>query len=496
MWAESVEQSSRGFCGFCRVFYSNLQQHLSSQSHLTSVQSSSRARPLLERFLQDVLLHHPLNYSDPRPSHDDLPLVPAPPRATPLLLLQSQEDSVDRTNEQGEAANQSRYHGNRQQDDTNNPHLISMETISEGWDSPVQIVMDTPVQVRQWELQNVRSLMDSHVHLDNQLYESHLCSALGAGPGPGGGASRSGFWYAPIETILPAPEHIPDWLRGKSWAQVEQEDEEHVERLVRQFRRGRFTCFFDSESLARYGRRSHKKKRWEDPEPNTGAPLSLAHDDGDSEVPRRRRSFRASRCQVVKVSRSTQTSHMMSHMTSPQPTTEAPPTTKTPSPIVVPGTNPSQEERTPKRCFISPVQLITTHLYVLSGPAPSCVLSSDYKHCRKKRRPQNQLRSKVKYKRSPVWIYDPTTCRPLSPTPSPLISTLSLLSPAPQAHVRQLFRSLSPDLNTAGVKGHKPVALGQGRRGRVSRRGRISQPQATPHLPRRAGLRSGVRGRS
>lgn len=49
-------------------------QHLSSLKHLESIQATARGSVpststssiLLERFLQDVLLHHPHRYQDPR----------------------------------------------------------------------------------------------------------------------------------------------------------------------------------------------------------------------------------------------------------------------------------------------------------------------------------------------------------------------------------------------------------------------------------------------
>ncbi|TKS66699.1 Zinc finger-containing protein 2 [Collichthys lucidus] len=97
-WVESepgpsrCQPSRQGYCGYCRVLYSNLDQHLSSLKHLDSVRASSRGSStasssassrtkltLLERFLQDVLQHHPHQYKDPRPSHADLPSVSTPP---------------------------------------------------------------------------------------------------------------------------------------------------------------------------------------------------------------------------------------------------------------------------------------------------------------------------------------------------------------------------------------------------------------------------------
>lgn len=157
-----------------------------------------------------------------------------------------------------------------------------METLSEDWDAPVQVCMvgrsfryqgaglqveqvltlniplqgvfqragtrgDTAVQVAGTQGRHLGRLMDVQVDLEDQLYSSQLDSAL-----LGGGIKQDqGFWNIPIEDVLPVPQHIPKSFRGKTWTQIEQEDEERVERLVQQFRRGKFICYFDSESLAR-----------------------------------------------------------------------------------------------------------------------------------------------------------------------------------------------------------------------------------------------------
>lgn len=113
-----------------------------------------------------------------------------------------------------------------------------------------QVALHTPVQVSHMDEQKVTHLMDLQVLLEDQLYQDQLDSALHSKRLTRGGAK--GFWTLPMEEVLPAPQHIPESFRGKSWAQIEQEDEEKVDRLVRQFRRERFTCYFDSESLARY----------------------------------------------------------------------------------------------------------------------------------------------------------------------------------------------------------------------------------------------------
>lgn len=115
-----------------------------------------------------------------------------------------------------------------------------------------QVALHTPVQVSHMDEQ-VTHLMDLQVLLEDQLYQDQLDSVLHSKQLTKDGAKLDkGFWALPMEEVLPAPQHIPESFRGKSWAQIEQEDEEKVDRLVQQFRRERFTCYFDSESLARY----------------------------------------------------------------------------------------------------------------------------------------------------------------------------------------------------------------------------------------------------
>ncbi|KAL7369923.1 hypothetical protein ABVT39_013381 [Epinephelus coioides] len=608
MWAESqpgpsrCQPSRQGYCGYCRVLYSNLEQHLSSLRHLDSVRASSRGSStitsasssrtkltLLERFLQDVLQHHPHRYNDPRPSHADLPSVSAPllPReelddlcfsdddsrskgtreqlpssddascqqanqkedrlsapireqeeggAAPTGYTQSSHlqtpppqsqalpsvhrkahrktdrrktsdsstslppgpgqgpgpglqppsqlrpwlswqkerrealkeeafssdhsDSVDQTIEE---VIQRCCHGFSstpcQQEETDSFHFslpASMETQSDNWDSPAQ----RGQTLSQVEEQDLSHLMDVQVDLEDQVYSYQLESALHSDRQARGGARQEqGIWTLPIEEVLPAPRHIPESFRGKTWTQIEQEDEEKVDKLVRQFRRGRFICYFDTESLARYGRRSQNKKSCDESkeeEPDTDVLPLLDHDDDSAYVrrKRKRRAFRvASRCQVVKVSHSTQTVQLVVPAIR-QPAAEAPPTS-------VPVANQEAAERTPEvwRCLppsysniVTPLQPRTSLVYLLcspSGPAPTYTPSpgSTPKRCRKKRRPLDLQGLKVKYKQLPVRFYDPSSNRILKNLPKGFLWRRGSTSSPPPPCVRQLFRSLSPDLN-------------------------------------------------
>lgn len=160
---------------------------------------------------------------------------------------------------------------------------------------------------------------------------------------------------------------------------------------------------------------------------------------------------------VVKVSHSTQTVQLVIPAVSQQ-ASEAPPP-------VTPAANQNAAARTPDiqkwRCLppsytkiITPLQPGTSLVYLLcspSGPSSSYTPApgSTSRRCRKKKRPLDLQGLKVKYKQLPVRFYDPSSNRVLKNPPKgfqwcrgPSSSSL------PPPCVRQLFRSLSPDLNT------------------------------------------------
>nr|XP_040037749.1 DBF4-type zinc finger-containing protein 2 isoform X4 [Gasterosteus aculeatus aculeatus] len=624
------EPSRQGYCGYCRVLYNNLHQHLSSLRHLDSVRASPRGSStvsssisstskltLLERFLQDVLQHHPHRYNDPRPSHADLPPVCTPffPRTELNELgfcdddrrslgtcehLSSSDNAANqpvnqkednRTQSQlftGFGSQQALSGPIREQEDrdiltagnimssqvhTPPPHHqapspvhrkahrktnrrkttgttsvprpdtgrgvnpgsrssfpwqregreafslgrtteeeksesfefslpVSMETQSEDWDTPVQRepIRDAPIQVSTARGHDLSGLMDVEVALEDQVYSCQLDSALHSERRSSGRAQMDlGFWTLPIEEVLPAPEHIPESFKGKTWTQIEQEDEGRVDKLVRQFRRGQFICYFDTESLAMYGRRGENKE--EEPT-NSILPLLDCNDNASPYVRRRKgRAFRvASRCQVVKISHSTQTIRFVVP-TLPEPASE----TLAPS---VPTAHQEAAERTPEgqtwRCLppsylgiVTPLQPRTSLVYLIcspSGSTPSYNPAIGYalKRCRKKRRPLDAQGLKVKYKQFPIRLYDPTSNRILKNHPKGFVPYTS-----PPRCVRHLFRSLSLDLNadrplgwggigSFRIKGqrslNKPLGQGKGTKDTVGRRGRTAQnPPTFPH---------------
>lgn len=318
-------------------------------------------------------------------------------------------------------------------------------------------------------------------------------------------------------------------------------------------------CFSDDVIAVRHGRRSHSKKGYsnnKEVETDPGV-LPLLDHDNESIYLRRRRGFRlASRCQVslmdscafclhvktsssstrfpqvVKVSHSTQTVQLVVPAVS-HPAAE-------PLPPSVPAANKVAAERTPAtwRCLpssysgiVTPVQPRTSLVYLLcssSGPAPigSPVAGPSSRRCRRKRRPLDLQRIKVKYRPLPVRFYNPCTNRIIKTPPKGSMRHRGPVHTGPPPPcVRQLFRSLSPDLNAdrlsdegaaeaSRVKGYRsadpPFSFllrtlsrtqdtvrrgGRKERKRPLASTRRPSAQTTPPQPRREGLRQAGPGR-
>lgn len=160
---------------------------------------------------------------------------------------------------------------------------------------------------------------------------------------------------------------------------------------------------------------------------------------------------------VVKVSHSTQTVQLVIPAVG-QPASEAPlPITTTANQDAAARTPDVQKWRFLPPSYtkiITPLQPCTSLVYLLCSPSgPTFTYTpapgSTPRRCRKKKRPLDLQGLKVKYKQLPVRFYDPSSNRVLKNPPKgfqwrrgPASSSL------PPPCVRQLFRSLSPDLNT------------------------------------------------
>ncbi|XP_072818215.1 DBF4-type zinc finger-containing protein 2 [Vicugna pacos] len=100
-------QNRQGYCSYCRVCYSNLEQHMSSDRHrFLTIQSRQwkGSRTLMERFLQDVLRHHPYRYQKSRSMQKkSLPMnTAAPSEVVPNNDFNPEEMAVDADGVRGE----------------------------------------------------------------------------------------------------------------------------------------------------------------------------------------------------------------------------------------------------------------------------------------------------------------------------------------------------------------------------------------------------------
>ncbi|XP_004626784.1 DBF4-type zinc finger-containing protein 2 [Octodon degus] len=105
-------QRSKGYCSYCRVTYNNLEQHLFSAQH-RSVTRQSRQRlinnnSLMERFLQDVLRHHPSNYQDSS-AQQEAPEHAASPEVIRLDEFSPEDrEAEEKSSKSSESAEESR----------------------------------------------------------------------------------------------------------------------------------------------------------------------------------------------------------------------------------------------------------------------------------------------------------------------------------------------------------------------------------------------------
>nr|XP_023683605.1 DBF4-type zinc finger-containing protein 2 isoform X1 [Paramormyrops kingsleyae]XP_023683606.1 DBF4-type zinc finger-containing protein 2 isoform X1 [Paramormyrops kingsleyae]XP_023683607.1 DBF4-type zinc finger-containing protein 2 isoform X1 [Paramormyrops kingsleyae]XP_023683608.1 DBF4-type zinc finger-containing protein 2 isoform X1 [Paramormyrops kingsleyae]XP_023683609.1 DBF4-type zinc finger-containing protein 2 isoform X1 [Paramormyrops kingsleyae]XP_023683610.1 DBF4-type zinc finge len=344
-----------------------------------------------------------------------------------------------------------------------NPDFSDSGTSLE-WDVPAQTVSE----VAKPDVKDLGYLMEVHINLEDQKYKSQLDNALNLLPEEEK-SSKVGSGGMREETdgeVLPALPHVPQSFVGKTWSQVMYEDDLKIEAMVREFREGRFRCYFESESHAKYRKGSNKQKSKEGPLaedvrasgdiiPLMDHPEDDAFCDKGFQKKAGRRTWRlASRCQVVKVSHSTQTTTLSGPVVKSRILEKSAMSTtgcEVPQNLSI--------ERTPdmktRLCalklpesyskIMSPLQPKTV-VYVLSspdsGPGPLKPLTIR-KVGRKRKSSESETALKYKYKKTPLKYYDPLTNRILKTPPKGMVIGKPKMLP----HVRQLFRSLSPDIN-------------------------------------------------
>ncbi|XP_053838808.1 DBF4-type zinc finger-containing protein 2 isoform X2 [Vidua macroura] len=348
-------------------------------------------------------------------------------------------------------------------------------------DAPIQVGTDLPKAA----IKDIEFLKEVQVCLQDKDYGTQLSSVLKTESLEKIEAVKKDVVVHTEEPVLPALPHVPPSFVGKTWSQIMYEDDIKIEELVRDFREGRFRCYFNSESSANYkGKRMKKKKQKDEKRINIiegnrteSVPVKALPEFNDAlsggsdfdnpslasdtlcnpqivKMPRKRTWRLASRCQVVKVSHGTQTS-LLNYPAAKRKMSrrESDPADQKASIAWL------ENEKTPnmktRLCalklpesyskIMSPVQPKTV-VYVLSCP--------EVKQCKgkpldipKMRKNHHSTDSKdsvrYKYKQCSLKYYDPLTNRILKTPPK---STVGEKAKKP-SHVRQLFRSLSFDAN-------------------------------------------------
>lgn len=348
-------------------------------------------------------------------------------------------------------------------------------------DAPIQIGTDVPKAA----IKDIEFLKEVQVCLQDKDYGTQLSSVLKTESLEKTEAVKKDVVVHTEEPVLPALPHVPPSFVGKTWSQIMYEDDIKIEELVRDFREGRFRCYFNSESSANCtGKRMKKKKQKDDKGINItegnrteGAPVKALPEFNDAlsggsdldnpslasdtlcnpqivKMPRKRTWRLASRCQVVKVSHGTQTS-LLNYPVAKRKMSrrESDPAEQKASIAWL------ENEKTPnmktRLCalklpesyskIMSPVQPKTV-VYVLSCP--------EVKQCKGKPMDIPKMRKnhhstdsrdsvRYKYKQCSLKYYDPLTNRILKTPPK---STGGEKAKKP-SHVRQLFRSLTFDAN-------------------------------------------------
>lgn len=352
--------------------------------------------------------------------------------------------------------------------------VLSLNVPSITEDSTLSFDLNAPSEVKEDHLRitmtNLDLLKQSDVNIDEE-YKSKLKCILRESPPK----EIQAIKHEQEEEVLPALPHIPPSFVGKTWSQVMYEDDLKIEALVKEFRKGKFHCYFEDDCSVNVGsKRKYKSKQLEKKVETKTEDLDESHkmdliplfedfcEDHHPETnsikseklvkckpakPCKRVWRQASRCQVVKVSHGTQTSLINYPVVKKK-------VLKSESQGVF---DDVEEEKTPdmktRMCALklpeSYTKILTplqpkTMVYVLSHPdiKPST--------CRRTRnRCSTDSRDSIyyKYKQSPLKYYDPLTNRILKTPPRNSVRGMS----SKALCVRKLFRSLSSEGNVDQV---------------------------------------------
>nr|XP_019582455.1 PREDICTED: DBF4-type zinc finger-containing protein 2 isoform X1 [Rhinolophus sinicus] len=194
------------------------------------------------------------------------------------------------------------------------------------------------------------------------------------------------------EPVLEALPHVPPSFVGKTWSQIMREDDMKINALVKEFKEGRFHCYFDDDSETRKVKKKNlnEEKKITSADLNDTALIQVLLDcddhiddfsvalDKPSHHPTEKRPYEqtwrvASRCQAVKVSHGTQTNLLSYLVTKRISGQEDSPTRKR---LLL------HNDRKPKKIKIGTVEFLESCTNILKPLHPNAlvyVLSSNIK---------------------------------------------------------------------------------------------------------------------
>lgn len=161
--------------------------------------------------------------------------------------------------------------------------------------------------------------------------DSHSSSAPKAESGRKQKKAKGAIEDNTDEPVLEALPHVPPSFVGKTWSQIMREDDMKINALVKEFKEGRFHCYFDDDCETRKVKKKNlNEEKITSADLNDTAFIQVLLDcdyniddfsvalDKPSHHPTEKRPYEqtwrvASRCQAVKVSHGTQT-NLMSYL--------------------------------------------------------------------------------------------------------------------------------------------------------------------------------------
>ncbi|XP_055967849.1 DBF4-type zinc finger-containing protein 2 [Sorex fumeus] len=124
-------QNQQGYCSYCCVSYNNLDQHIASPEHRFMTAQNRQwmgTTSLMERFLQDVLWHHPYHSQESRSVQNERPMNASPSQLVPVEVFP--EEVNDDDTEDGEERLSMGYESDEELDSRSSEPQENIQNVS------------------------------------------------------------------------------------------------------------------------------------------------------------------------------------------------------------------------------------------------------------------------------------------------------------------------------------------------------------------------------